>query len=358
MVMEKNSLLAIKSIRGIFAIVIIVCIGFFYWNWLTSKETTKDSLVLAISPYQDLAMIVNIDNLGLPQKYETPIELKTMAWEEILTSVASAGKTVDVGFGSLVEFITQEANLNKGDNDDIIFLYPAYIYKGGGFVSLDKKVPVLTKEKIQDEFIVKDFLSRRIGAQKNSIYEMMLFSLAGRHGIDFKSIKVFDMPLSDGIYALENKSLDLTSAGLTQKNEILNLDGRINLTMDDLGFADVTGFICKKKTYNEKKEQIHNLIRMWYDCVAYVMADIENNSKQSMEYLRKNASTQYTIEQYKVALSQEYFPLSIVEVNNEIISDSGSFSYKKISEDIAGYVFAKGIVKQKPRIPIFISISE
>lgn len=358
MAMEKNSLLASKAIKSIFAIVVIVCIGLFCKDWLIPQNATKDPLVLAISPYQDLAMIVNIDSLGLPQKYNTPIELKTMAWEEILTSVASAGKTVDVGFGSLVEFITQEANLNKGDDDDIMFLYPAYIYKGGGFVSLDNRMPILAKEKMQNEIIVKDFLSRRIGAQKNSIYEMMIFSLANRYGIDFKSVEMFDIPLNDGIYALENKSLELTSAGLTQKNEVLNLGGQINLTMDDLGFADVTGFICKKKVYNEKKEQIHNLIKMWYDCVSYVMVDIENNSKQSMEYLRKNASTQYSIEQYKIALSQEYFPLSIVESNNEIISDSGSFSYKKISEDIADYVFAKGLVKQKPRIPMLITISE
>ncbi|GHV21085.1 hypothetical protein FACS1894174_03980 [Bacteroidia bacterium] len=356
--MEKNSLLANKALKSTLIVAFILAIGVLAFFLLKSKKVENEPLVMALSPYQDLAMIVNIDNLGLEKKYGVDVELRTMAWEEILTSVASAGKTVDVGFGSLVEYITQENNLNKGDDNDILFLYPAYIYKGGGFVSIDKSIPILSKENIKDENLVKQFLSKRIGAQKNSIYEMMIFSLANRNGIDFKSLKMFDITLGDGIYALENKSLDLTQAGLTQKNEIINRGGQINLTVEDLGFADVTGFICKKSTYLKKKEQIDALIKMWYDCVAYVMADLDNNSKQSMEYLRKNASTQYTIEQYKEALSQEYFPLSVTEANREIIDNNGIFSYEKISEDVANYLVATGVAKQKPQIPVFITVNE
>ncbi|MGI6049194.1 MAG: hypothetical protein ACOYEG_14510 [Petrimonas sp.] len=355
--MEKNNFLAKKTIRVLLAALLVVGLGLtiFYFAQ-QSKEKETPPLVLAISPYQDLAMIVNIDTLDLQKKYNTKVKLVSMAWEEILTSVASSGKTVDVGFGSLVEYITQEANLNQGNDDDVIFLYPAYIFKGGGFVSLDKKSPVLTKQTVNDPVQAKEFLSKRIGAQKNSIYEMMIYSLANRHDISLKSIKLYDIPLNDGIYALENKSLDLTSAGLTQKNEIINLGGEINLTMDELGFADITGFICKKSTYSQKKDQIDNLLRMWFDCVAFVMADLDQNSKKSMEYLRKNASTKYTIEQYKTALSQEYFPLSIAETNQEIISDTGKFSYKSISEDIANYLLTTGIAKEKPQTPTFIEL--
>jgi hypothetical protein len=356
--MEKNSLLANKTLRATLIVTVILIIGLLAFFLLKSKKIENEPLVMALSPYQDLAMIVNIDNLGLEEKYGVYVELRTMAWEEILTSVASAGKTVDVGFGSLVEYITQENNLNKGDDNDILFLYPAYIYKGGGFVSIDKSIPVLSKENIKNRQLVKEFLGKRIGAQKNSIYEMMIFSLANRNSVDFKSLKMFDITLGDGIYALENKSLDLTQAGLTQKNEIINRGGQINLAIEDLGFADITGFICKKNTYIAKKEQIEALIKMWYDCVAYVMADLDNNSKQSMEYLRKNASTQYNIEQYKEALSQEYFPLNIVEVEKEILSDTGIFSYKQISEDVANYLYSTGITKQKPKIPQFITVKK
>jgi hypothetical protein len=356
--MEKNGLLANKALKSTLIVAFVLVIGILTFFLLKAKRAGDDALVVAIAPYQDIAMIVNIHPLGLEEKYDMQVTLKTMAWEEILTSVASAGRTVDVGFGSLVEFITQEGNLNNGDDNDILFLFPAYIFKGGGFVTLDSSIPVLCRENIQNEELVREFLSKRIGVQRNSIYEMMIFSLANRFGIDFRSLNMFDITLNDGIFALQNRSLDITQAGLTQKNEILNRGGQINLTMETLGFADVTGFIAKRSTYNEKREQIENLIRMWYDCVAFVMADLENNSKHSLEYLRRNASTQYTIEEYKAALSQEYFPLSITEANREIIDDNGMFSYRRIAEDVANYLYTTGIVRQKPRLPQFITITE
>lgn len=324
---------------------------------LNSCKQQSAPLRVAIAPYQDIAMIENITPLKLDEKYHTPVQLLTMQWEDILPAISSAGNTADVGFGSLVEYLTQENNLNKGGDDDVVFIYPAYIFKGGGFVSLDKKIPVLDKSGIKDTAKVRAFLSGRIGAQKNSIYEMMIFSLANRSHVDYKGIKLHDLPLNDGIYALESKSLDLTSAGLTQINEISKQGGQVNLTMEDLGFADVTGFICKQKTYNEKKEQIDNLIRMWYDCVYYVMADPDKNSAFSRAYLKKNASTQYDLAQYKLAISQEYFPVSIAEVQSNILAPSGRFSYQGIAGDVATYLQTVKKLSKKPAVPSFIQIN-
>ncbi|MBS1504478.1 MAG: hypothetical protein JST32_20625, partial [Bacteroidetes bacterium] len=270
---------------------------------------------------------------------------------------SSAGSTADVGFGSLVEYLTQENNLNNGGDDDVIFLYPAYIFKGGGFVSLNKKIPVLDKTAIKDTSLVHRFLTYKIGAQKNSIYEMMLFSLANHSHVDYNGLKLHDLPLNDGIYALESKSLDLASAGLTQINQIRKEGGQVNLTMEDLGFADVTGFICKKKTYKEKKDQIDNLIKMWFDCVSFVMADLDKNSAYSLAYLKKNASTQYDLNQYKIAIGQEFFPLSIGEVQTNILSDSGRFNYKAIANDVASYLHTVKKMQKKPAIPAFIQIN-
>ena len=345
-----------KKIKLFLTLATIVALVMF-WGCGRKSENDIDKVKIAISPYQDIAMIVNIKNLGLEKKYNLNVELLTMSWEEILPAVASAGETVDVGFGSLIEYLTKEENLNK-DGDEVLFLYPAYIFKGGAFIAFKETVPNLDSNSLKDSSTLSDFLSYKIGAQKNSVYEMMIYSLANKAGLDFDDLKIFDISLNDGILALESGSLDISTAGLTQRNEALKRGGRVVLTMEDMGFADITGFICKKTVYERKKTEIDNLIKMWFECVAYVMQDIENNSKYSLDYLRKNSSTKYTKQQYKIALSQEYFPLSIVEVKREIISEDGKFSYKRISTDVSTYLFENKVVSRKSKIPVFPNIAE
>jgi hypothetical protein len=350
--MEKNCFL--EKLLNFLKCYSIIFVAFLVLVINSCKNENK--LKIAISPYQDIAMIVNIKNLKLEEKYNIRVDLQTMNWEEILPAVASAGRTVDVGFGSLTEYLTKYENLNKDSKDSILFIYPAYIFKGGGFITFNDAVPELDNSTVINDTLVKHFCGFKIGAQKNSIYEMMLFSLAKRNRIDIKSLKVFDTPLNDGILAAENGSLDIASAGLTQISEALKNNGRLVLNMERLGFADITGFICKKSTLEKRKNEIESLIKMWFESVAYVFEDIEKNSKYSMQYLDKKAATKYTLEQYKTALSQEFFPKSLTETENTIISDKGLFSYQRISSDIIEYLFTNRIISKKPTIPQFIQV--
>lgn len=352
--MEKNCFLE-KLLTGFIKFSVILSL-FVLISFSSCKKEVK--LRVAISPYQDIAMIVNKDNLKLEEKYKTGIDLITMNWEEILPAVSSAGETVDVGFGSLTEYLTKYENINKSTNDPVLFIYPAYIYKGGGFLSFNKNVPVITKDNVANDSIVRHFLSFKIGAQKNSIYEMILFSLANRHKIPFKGLKIYDTPMNDGFLAAQghNPSIDITSAGLTQITEGNKYNGRLVLEMENVGFADITGFICKQSTLTNKRQQIEDFINMWFECVDYVFQDINANSRFSLKYLDEKAATKYTLEQYKTALSQEYFPKTLSESENSIVSDSGLYSYKRISGDIIEYLFTNSIVKNKPPVPHFIEI--
>jgi ABC-type nitrate/sulfonate/bicarbonate transport system substrate-binding protein len=333
------------------ALMLTVCLIF------SCRDAVKtEPLKVAISPYQDLAMFVNIDNLGLEKKYGTDLDLLTMNWENILPALASSGNSIDVGFGSLAEFLTKENNINKGVKDSLVFIYPAYVFKGGGFVTYKKDIPVITAGNLSDKATIQKFLSSKIGTQKNSVYDMMVYSLAKRNSIDPASIKLFNTTLNDGILATKNGSLDIASAGLTQITEAQKENGRVVLTMESMGFADITGFVCKQSTLKAKRKQIEDMLHMWFYCVAYVMKDLDKNSKASLAYLDQKAATKYTLDQYKTALSQEYFPLTAAEANSSMISADGKFSYQRISSDMVAYLLTNKIITDTPRIPVFIDL--
>ncbi len=329
-------------------------------GFLIFKKPNVDDKVLriAIAPYQDLAMIVNAKPLGLEEKYGTQIEIVTLNWEDILPSIASAGRTVDIGFGSYIEYLTKYSNLNDDKSDPVLFIYPAYVFRGGAFVSFDDSISPIDDVSSASNDDIKTFLSYKIGAQKSSIYEMALFRLSELSGTDPKTLNLIDTPLDQGFLAAEQSSLDIATAGLTQLTEVKRRGGKVVLVMDDLQFADVTGFLVKESTWINRRVDVENAIRMWFDCVDYVYEDIDVNSAVSLEYLNAKASTRYTLDEYKAALSQEYLPRSIAEVQAEIVSQNGRYPYKSIGTTANQFLVSHGIVDEAAPIPIFPDLSK
>jgi hypothetical protein len=286
------------------------------------------------------------------------IRLVTLPWEDILPSVASAGPTVDVGFGSLIEYLTKYPQLNKDQVDPVLFCYPAYVFKGGAFITNDPNVPELTTDNINDVHIIKRFLSYRIGAQKNSVYEMMLFSLAKKAGIKLKEVRITDTSLNDGILAVDGGSLDIASAGLTQRAESLRRGGRVVLSMEALGFADITGFICRKSLLDKRQADVRLVVTTWFKCVNYVYADMHKNSAAPLAYLKKHAATKYTFDEYKRALAEEYFPRTLEEAERELVASDGKFSVPRIAHEVSDYLVMVGIAKEKVPVPKMLSFAK
>jgi hypothetical protein len=59
--------------------------------------------------------------------------------------VASAGRTVDVSFGGLIEYLNKVHTINAGSPDPVLFIFPLYAFKGGALVTFNPKVPNLTQ---------------------------------------------------------------------------------------------------------------------------------------------------------------------------------------------------------------------
>ncbi len=325
-------------------------------NSINTSSIQDVPLRVGIAPYQELALLINEKNLGLEKKYNTKIEILTMPWEELLPAVASAGHTIDIGFDNLADYMAKTENLNKANDDPILFLYPAWDFHGGGFVTFNPAVPELNKQNIENKELVKKFFGFKIGVQKNSCCHLLLWYLAHRTGMMFSRLPLLDSTLNDGFLAAQNGSLDIASAGLTQRTEAIKRHGRVVLTMDALNLIDPGGFICKQSTYQKRKKEIESLIRMWYDCSHYVLSDLDHHSNETLAYLKANASTQYTLDEFKKALSQEYIPQSIAEAQKEIVSGKGQYSINEIGKLCNQYLLDIGATKTAQPLPHMITI--
>lgn len=315
-------------------------ISFFLFS--CDRSSQKDITVL-ISPYQDLAMLINIYDLGLEEKYKTTVGIKTIPWEETYTTILSANSPADIAFASYADFLTKKTNLNKDSNDKLLFIFPAYIFRGGAFVSFRNDIQPVNRESLTDTKIISKFLSYRIGLPKNTLYQMLLFHLATTVDIPMENVEFVDVGFDSGFLAAKTGSLDIAAVGLTQLTEAQKDGGSVVLNMDTLGISDITGFIVRESVLKDKRKEIENLIHMWFECVDYVFSDLDKNSKASLEYLIENAATKYTLESYKAALSQEFFPKSLDEIKIELLDSNGSYPVDKIDKIIRSFLSEQGI---------------
>lgn len=321
----------------------------------TESCCSNKSLKVGIAPYQEMALIVCEKNLGLEKKYDVNLEILTLEWEELLTSVASAGHTIDVGFASLSDYLAKQEQLNTEKDDPVLYLYPAWVFHGGGLITFNKDVPEINSETIKDKAVLKKFLSFKFGVQKNGCSHKLLWKLAQLADVPFSQVKVTDTTLNDGFLAAEHGSVDMAGAGLTQRTEAVRRKGRVVLTMETLGMVDPGGFVCKKSVYEKKKEAIHKLIHIWFDSADYVLSDLKNHSKDTLAYLDAKSSTQYKFDEFKAALAQEYVPRSVEECNKEIISGTGKYSFAKAFDDTCKYLVDQKITKTEAKQPEFIN---
>ncbi len=312
----------------------------------------ENSIRVAISPYQDIGMVVNLKPMNLEKKYGVTVDLQTLAWEDIVPAMASYGSTVDLGYASLIGYLTKQANLNSGSDGDVVFIYPAYVFKGGGFISFKPDIPVIDAATIHDPAIMKAFFAHRIGAEKNSLFDMMLFRVAVGASIDPKSLHIVDSSLDNSLLAARNGDLDIASAGLTQLTEARRTGGRLVLSMETANFADITGFVTTRRKLREKHSEIEAFIHMWFDTVDYVLADPLKNSAYTRSYLDQHGATHYTPEEYAAAVGNEFFPRSIAEMDRTLLSQNGSFNMKGIVAAASSFLVANGIVRRNPDPPV------
>jgi hypothetical protein len=153
-------------------------------------------------------MMVNIHPLHLDQKYGTSVDIKTIPWENTLPALASASGDVDLGFASLAEFLAKEENLNKGTTDPLIFIFPAYVFRGGAFITFRSDMAPILRDNRYDTAALRQFLSSRIGLSKNTTYQMLVLRFA--HQIDFPrdKLRIVDISFDDGLLAAEKGALD------------------------------------------------------------------------------------------------------------------------------------------------------
>ncbi len=326
----------------IFVIVVII-IGI-----LISGTGPDDKIRYGISPYQDTAMPKVAEGMGLYEKYGLNVELITVAWGDIVPSLSSAGKSVDVALGSINTFLPRAENINVKGGGDLVFYFPFYVFKGAtlmmhgdsGMKPLSeflKQYPSDRNRAVRET--MNQLRGKTVAVPNGTPYEQMLLAalkIAGmsqKDDIDRRNVK-----LANALYAFRNGDADIIGAGVTQRTEALREGGQVFLDMETFGFAEIVGLMTTSSFAEAHKEELSKLIKIWFESVDVLLSDIDEHSEYVLRYLAENASTKYTLKEYKAALEFQEFPRSTEDAGALIISTDGKFHWMRTWDIVNDYL--------------------
>lgn len=126
--------------------------------------------------------------------------------------------------------------------------------------------------------------------------------------------------------------------------------------MDTLNAGEIIGLACKASVYKQRKRDIDALIKMWFDSADYVLGDLDHHSAATLAYLKTNASTEYSLNEFKRALSFGYYPRTPNEVASEIVALTGKYSIERQAANVNHYLMAIGAAKYPGGVPKIISL--
>jgi ABC-type nitrate/sulfonate/bicarbonate transport system substrate-binding protein len=335
--MNRKSTIAGASV--VLVIVAIAGLSYYGLQWSTRPAVEPQEVRYGISPYQDLAMPKIAEGLGLYRKNNLNVELVTIAWEDIIPSLASGGKTVDVAIGSVNTFLPRAENINLQGGGDVVFYAPLWVFKGAALMmqpnsGMQPLSAFVAKYPSDRDRAIKEAMlqlrGKTIAVPEGTTFDQMLVAGLKIAGMNPRTdVNIRHVKLDDGVYAFLGHDVDIVGAGVTQRTELMRNGGRVFLDMESFGFAEITGIMTTRYFAAAHAEELAKLVQIWFESVQALFSNVDKQSEYLRAYLDKAASTKYTLEEYKGALEFKEFPRSATEAETLFISTDGTFYWKR-----------------------------
>jgi len=334
-----------KKITGILFIIAIFVVGGVIYTF--NSEVPTIAIKYGISPYQDTAIPVLSEKLGLFEQAGLHVQLVNVAWDDILPSLASAGNTVDIAIGSMNTLIPQVENINVKGGGDVIFYAPFYVFKGIGFMARNdsgiqplsvflEKYPNDRDRAIKEAML--QLKGRRIGLPQGTADEQMLYSALKTADMTTDDIDLRHVKFADALPAFLAGDLDVMATGVTQRTEAARRGHLLFMDGEQFGFVNIDGLMTTEHFAKAHPKELQKIVDIWFTTANALLDDTDANAQPIIEYLDHTASTHYSLDEYKNAIALQEFPRSRADVAQLINNPAGKYYWKRIWDIMDDYL--------------------
>ena len=333
-----------------------IALGFFV---LKPGSTPKGVVHVryGITPYQDSALPVVAERLGWYKEQGLEIELVPVSWGDVVTALSSGA--IDCAIYNFNSFLAPYPSAVQGQRKPV-FYAPLYVFKGQAImVHKDAGFALLTGSSLPDEkedarrqrvsAIAAQLRGKKIGVTKGTELEQITLEAIRQGGLDpVKDVTLIHASPEDSLAAFLAGSLDAFAAGLTERTEARRRGAVELLVTSDVTLPVVDGIVTTEEFAARHQDVLDRLVGTWFRTISYMEVDLTKNSNHIREYLRTAASTNYSVDEYRIAWTFNLFPQD-AEKADRLFNDASSVYYWRRSWDSVNTFLVK---EQKISTPV------
>jgi len=340
--------------RNIISIIFIVTSLLISFAGCESKDESE-TIRFGVSPFQDTFLPILGLEKGWYAEEGLKVEFKVLGWTEIQEALSSiSGNRIDIGINNISSVIATHHN-----NPDLVYLYGFNTFDNGFALMIRpegniKPLSYFLEQGLSREEAIKmtakQLLNKTVITTSNTDMEQGVAAAANRGNLDFtKDIKIINLNPDEGLAAFLTGSGDAYIGGIPQRTRA-GKEGMIEmLTGVDLGPAPINGIVTTKQYYEKNKEKLLKILKVWFRIVQYVNKNLDESASTIIRLLNENSSANFTNDDFKKFWNNyEHYPQDLIEIEKNIISETGSNYWKARWDDSNEYFYNIKKVIPKP----------
>jgi len=225
-----------------------------------------------------------------------------------------------------------------------VFFAPLYVFKGQA-IMVHSERHLATTDAAEGKSIAQiasEPKGMRIGVTEGTELEQIVLAALKRAGLNTSEVQIIHSAPADALAAFISGDLDAFAAGLTERIEARRHGGVELLTASDVMRPVIDGIVTNENVVNKRADVSDKITLDWFRTIRYIHSDVENNSKEILEYLRTTASTRYTPKEYAIAWTFDTFPLTAKAANDMFNEPTGKFWWKSSWDSINEFLLGSG----------------
>jgi ABC-type nitrate/sulfonate/bicarbonate transport system substrate-binding protein len=289
-----------------------------------------------ITPFQDSALPAVASELGWYKQRGLNVKLVDLGWSDVPVALASG--SIDVALYNFDSYQSSWPSLQKGGKD-VIFFAPLYVWNGAAIMvhpgptklagDLSKLTPARRAAAVK--LVMQQLRGKRIGVTEGTTFEQTVLDALRVAGMDPKrDVQLINARPEDNLAAFLSGDLDAFSGGLTERVQAKR-HGAVELLIGpDVSLPVIDGLVARREFAEAHPKEMQALLDAWFQTIAYMSSDIPARSATIRNYLRGKASVDYTANEYAIAWTFQYFPVSRSDAVRSFIDPSGRYFWKPI----------------------------